>query len=255
MTEGLTVKENDTFPGEDHRYFFDSRIRYSAVDEDLKLSIGGLIDYFQDCSALHGEDKGIGILPLKKQGQAWIMVSWQIEIEEMPSLGDTVRAMTWAYAFHEFFGKRSYLLTAPDGRVYARGNGIWVMMDMVKGRPVRVSEEIAGTFGCGPRLEMQCASRKIKIPEGGVTEESFCIGRHHIDTNHHVNNGQYVMFASAYLPEHFRIRRLQAEYRMQARLGDWIFPYVVIREDSAVVALKNEEGKVFAVIAFNGEGS
>ena len=31
-------------------YSFDSRVRYSEVDEDRKLSLTGVINYMQDCS-------------------------------------------------------------------------------------------------------------------------------------------------------------------------------------------------------------
>ena len=40
-------------------YTFDSRIRYSEVGEDKRLTLISLVDYFQDCSTFQSEDLGI----------------------------------------------------------------------------------------------------------------------------------------------------------------------------------------------------
>ena len=42
-------------------YSFDSRVRYSEVDEDRKLSLTGVINYMQDCSTFQSEDLNMGI--------------------------------------------------------------------------------------------------------------------------------------------------------------------------------------------------
>lgn len=235
---------------ETYRYSIDSRIRFSEAGEDLRLSLGALINYFQDCSTQHAQDRGVGIPYLKKLHQAWIMVSWQIVIGELPLLGDPVRTSTWAYAFQDFFGKRNYILTDPDGREYVRANGIWVLMDMDTGRPVRIDDATVNAYGVGPKLDMEYSSRKIRVASKGEPQEAFCIGRHHLDTNHHVNNGQYVTIAAEYLPEGFRIHKLRVEYRMQGKLGDEVVPYVSSGEGQIVVSLCNPGGNPYAVIEF-----
>ena len=40
---------------EELKYYFDSRIRYSELDENLCLPLHGLINYFQDCSTFQSE--------------------------------------------------------------------------------------------------------------------------------------------------------------------------------------------------------
>ena len=61
-------------------YSFKSRVRYSEVGSDQKLSLGGLINYFQDCSTFHSEDLGLGIEYMGPKGQAWILSSWHSNI-------------------------------------------------------------------------------------------------------------------------------------------------------------------------------
>ena len=40
---------------------FKSRVRFSEVDADCKLSFGKIIDYLQDCSNLQSEMLGVGV--------------------------------------------------------------------------------------------------------------------------------------------------------------------------------------------------
>ena len=237
-----------------YRYSIDSRIRFSEAGEDLRLSLGALINYFQDCSTQHAQDCGVGIPYLKNLHQAWIMVSWQIMIDSLPVLGDPVRTETWAYAFQDFFGKRNYRMTDPDGREYVRANGIWVLMNMDTTRPVKIDDATVNAYGVGPKLDMEYSSRKIRFASKGEPQEAFFIGRHHLDTNHHVNNGQYVTIAAEYLPETFRIRQLRVEYRMQGKLGDEVVPYVSAGDGQIVVSLCNPEGNPYAVVEFRGRG-
>ena len=67
-------------------------------------------------------------------------------------------------------------------------------------------------------------------------EESLVIQRHHLDCNNHVNNGQYIKIAGAYLSEGFEIKQMRAEYRKQAYLGNELFPYIYESEDKITVS-------------------
>ena len=237
----------------DHKFSFDGRVRFSETDSSLHLSVNALINYFQDCSALHAEDLGIGFHYLVPQSLAWILAGWQIEIFRMPSFGDPVRVTTWAYAFRSFFGDRNYTLTSPEGEVYARAYGIWVLMNRNTGHPERVSSEMIGIYGLEEKLEMPYRSRKIAVPAGGKSGEPVHIGKSFLDTNGHVNNSRYIDIASSCLPEGYRIRGLRTEYRMQATLGDVIVPSVSEGEDTIVITLGNETGRPFAVVEFSGD--
>ena len=72
----------------------------------------------------------------------------------------------------------------------------------------------------------------------------------HLDTNHHVNNQQYLEIAMHYLPQSFPIGLLRAEYKRQAHLGDRLVPYVTEREGSVYVSLLDEAGAVYMAAEF-----
>jgi len=42
-------------------YTFESRVRYSEMDEFGKLSVTGIMNYLQDCSTFQSEDLKLGL--------------------------------------------------------------------------------------------------------------------------------------------------------------------------------------------------
>ena len=232
-------------------YKFDSRIRYSEVDSEGKLSMESLLDYFQDCSTFQSEDLNIGIEYLKERNMAWILSAWQIVAERYPKLGETVSIGTIPYEIKNFIGYRNFLMETESGERLAYANTMWMLMDMEKMEPVRVTQKMIEAYELGERLEMDYAPRRIRIPDkAGVEQEMVEIRHHHLDTNHHVNNGQYVRIAMEYLPEGYEIRQMRAEYKKQALLGDRMYPVVYAGQDVTTVSLNNGEGQPYCVVEF-----
>mgnify|MGYP000050266388 FL=1 len=70
--------------------------------------------------------------------------------------------------------------------------------------------------------------------------------RHHLDTNRHVNNAQYVAIARELLPVDFALGELRVEYRKAAVLGDVMYPKLAQVPEGYVVSLQDAEGQVYA---------
>ena len=98
---------------------------------------------------------------------------------------------------------------------------------------------------------MDYAPRKIKLPGNGLECEPFVVREYHLDTNHHVNNRQYVQMAMEFLDREAKVRELRVEYKKQAVLGDVMIPVVYKEGDKEViVSLNAEDGKPFAIVQF-----
>lgn len=231
-------------------YTFDSRVRYSETDSEGKLTMASLLNYFQDSSTFHSEDVGLGVGYFREVHQAWVLSSWQIVVERYPALCERVIIGTQPYNMKGFLGYRNFAMMTESGEYLAKANSIWSLLDLDKGKPVPVSEEMIQKYGIGEKLDMEYTPRKITIPEGGISGEAIVVKPHHLDTNHHVNNGQFVDMAMGFLPEHFAIGQLRAEYKKQAFLDDILLPCVVIGEDKVVVSLTDEKGASYVVVEF-----
>ena len=231
-------------------YSFDSRIRYSETDSEGKLTMASLLNYFQDCSTFHSEDVNLGVDYLSEQHQAWVLCSWQVVVERYPRFCERVTIGTQPYDMKGFLGYRNFAMLTEGGEYLAKANSIWSLLNLDTGKPVPASEEMAQGYGLGEKLEMEYAPRKITVPEGGTSGQAIVVKQHHLDTNHHVNNGQFVDMAMDFLPECFVIGQLRAEYKKQAFLDDILLPYVVTGEDKVVVSLTDEKGAPYVVVEF-----
>ena len=231
-------------------YTWDSRVRFSEIGEDKKLTLDGILNYFQDSSTFHSEDIGNGMEVVEGLKRVWVLSSWQIVVNEYPKIGEHIKLGTWPYDFNRFFGGRNFIMYGEDGRVLAYANSLWTYLNSENGRPARVDDHILELYKLEPKYEMDYAERKIALPEAMSAQKGFPVELYHLDTNHHVNNGQYVKMAGVYLPQGFEIAQMRAEYKKSAVLGDVICPKVAVEENKVIVSLDDEAGNPFAVIEF-----
>ena len=194
---------------ESDMYTFDSRVRYSEMDEEGNLSVVGIMNYLQDCSTFQSEDLKLGISYLNEEKRAWWLSGWQIEILRQPHFGERIRISTWPYGFKGIYGYRNFTIEDEMGNPLVRADSTWFYYDLEKGCPVRVE-------------------------------------RHHLDTNRHVNNAQYVAIARELLPVDFALGDLRVEYRKAAVLGDVMYPKLAQVPEGYVVSLQDAEGQVYA---------
>lgn len=236
-------------------YQFDSRVRYSETDEQGRLSLTGILNYLQDCSTFQSEDIGLGIAYLKEHHRAWWLSSWQIVIDRYPVLGEKIVMSTWPYDFKGIYGYRNFTIQDSEGRYLVRANSIWFFYDTKQMRPAKIQESDVQSYGnVQKKLDMDYAPRRIALPAEYEERDAFPVMKHHIDTNHHVNNAQYVAMARELLPDDFQIRELRVEYKKAAALGDIMVPRVSRTEDGCVVALCDETGAPHAIVWLGERG-
>lgn len=234
-------------------YSFDSRVRFSEVNEAGELSLVAMINYLQDCAGFHGEDAGYGVKWTKETGMTWVLTSIQVHVIRYPRYGERIRIETWAIDFKKCFGYRQYAIRDEEGRILVMGNANWVYMDLKAGRPVSVSEEQQDAYGkdAGLAFEYDFNNKKIRRPKDGERRKSFFITEDKLDTNHHVNNVQYVRMAEKYLPADFVTGNMRAEFRAQARLDDEIIPSVTEKDGVFTVVLESPEKDLYFIGEFS----
>jgi acyl-ACP thioesterase len=230
-------------------YYYENRVRYSETDSDGKLNISSIVNYFQDTTTFHSESLCVGMNYLKAKNMAWVLNSWQIIIDESIDFGEKIKVATVPYDFKSIYGYRNFWIEHND-KIVVKANSIWVLLDIEKGMPVKISDEISSAYPIGDKLDMEYGERKIKISGEGIAKEQFRVKKYHIDTNGHVNNACYVQFAEEYLPENFKVRMLRAEYKKAAKYGNIVCPMVYLDEDKVTVSLNDEEGTIYSVVEF-----
>ncbi len=244
-------------------YSFSSRIRYSEIDRHRNLDLYSMLNYFQDCSNFHSVDLGVGINHLEARHRVWLLSAWQVEIFQSPKLFDNITVATSPYDFKGLYGYRNFVLynESQNHEVAACANSIWFLMDTDTMRPTRITEEDSACYPLEPPYPMDYAPRKITLPDdfaqlsAASALPAIPVTEYLLDTNHHVNNAQYVRLAMSCLPDSFSIHRMRAEYRKSAVLGDLIIPvFAHIKETNQyIISLNDASGQVFAIVEFIGK--
>lgn len=226
-------------------YKFESKIRYSEVDETARLAVPKIVDYFQDCSNMQSDSLGVGREYLAEKHLAWVLSFWQIVIDKRPEQNAYVKVGTFPYEFKGFMGLRNFLIEDMDGQRIVSANSVWTLLDMDTGRPVKATEEIICHYSLEEKLPMDYAGRKVVIPEIGETLTPVKVTREYIDTNHHMNNAKYITVAMNYVPCHLEVKEIRIEYKKQAFLGDEMYPFVASIEGGLAVSLRDVDGNPF----------
>lgn len=230
-------------------YTFESRVRYSETDEHCRLTVNGIMNYLQDCSTFQSEDIGMGFDHLGEQKKAWWLNSWQILIDRQPEFGERIRISTWPYGFKGIYGYRNFTITDSRGEFLVRADSTWFFYDLEKGCPARVTPEEIRGYGEGEKpLLLPPAPKKILLPEETWEAKPVVVQRHHLDTNLHVNNAQYVAIARELLPGRFSVGELRVEYKKAAVLGDQMIPRIGKIPEGYVVSLQDPDGNIHANI-------
>ncbi len=233
-------------------YTYNTRIGFSQVDTNRIIKMEALIALMQDATCFQGEELGVGFEYLEPKKRAWILNAWQIDIKRYPVFNEKVTVGTFPTSFKSFIGNRNFIIKDENGDAIVMANSIWTFMDMEKMRPAKVEDDFIKVYTMEEPLPMDYSARKIMIPKEQdfkvTKKEALTVREYHLDSNMHVNNGQYVQIADAFLPGAIRYDRLRVEYRKQARLGDIIIPIIYERENTCIVALCDEKESPYAVI-------
>lgn len=234
-------------------YSIDTRVGFSQVDENRDLKIEVILDLFQDVTCFHGESLGLGFDYLEPMHRAWLLNAWQIEVIRFPKFNEKIRVSTAPVDFKSFIGKRKFLMQDESGQLVAMAYSVWTYINMDKMVPDRIPEKMLQLYELEDPLDIKFEGRKIAIPKEDsgfekIIHPEMQVSRYHLDSNHHVNNGQYVHIANGYLKDSSQYKKLRVEYRKQALLGEIMVPVSYENEDTGIVVLLDREGNPYAVI-------
>lgn len=102
-------------------------------------------------------------------------------------------------------------------------------------------------------IQYDWSDRKIRIEGTPVEKEPVLVQRFHIDTNHHMNNGKYILVAEEYLPENFKTESICVEYKKAAVIGNMLYPEVYEQQNGVTIVLADEQKVPYAIMQFRGK--
>lgn len=232
-------------------YTFNSKVRFSEIGPDKSMTMGSIVNYLQDCSSFQSEELGVGIDELKQKARAWLLSSWQIQVDRYPVMGEEIKIGTYPYDFKGIYGFRNFFIKDVKGNYLVKANSIWFYVDTSTLHPVKPEPDAVAPYQMGPKLDMNYEGRKVILPEQTEKKDLILMQNHHMDTNNHVNNSQYVFMALDILPVEFKPMNMKVEYKHAAVGGDVIYPSIGKTEDGYCVILHDKSGSYYAAVRFS----
>lgn len=232
---------------------FKSRVRFSEVDADCKLSFGKIIDYLQDCSNLQSEMLGVGVEHQEETNKAWILSSWQVEVKGEIKNGYNIEVATWPYSFNRACGKRNYTIAMADSPkdYIIEADSVWVLLNIDTGMLTKVEDSDTEKYELEEPLDMNYSKKKIAKTSEYERKDEHIVYNYHLDINRHMNNAWYVKIAEEYIEDKSKIKSFRVEYKKSAKLGNKVIPFVAYENGRYVIELRNEENEVYAITEFN----
>ncbi|MCD8326746.1 MAG: thioesterase, partial [Lachnospiraceae bacterium] len=181
--------------------------------------------------------------------------------DRFPRMFEKITVGTTPYEFTGCLGWRNVWMLDEQGTCIIRANSPWVYLNTDTGRPTRPEESETSAYGTEEKISMDYAPRKIRLPENMQRKEPVLVIQDFIDTNHHVNNAQYIEIALNTMEDDLKssdgrnprlfVREIRVEYKKQAVLGDVLHPKTGRQDDWDYVTLEDQEGHAYASVAFH----
>lgn len=234
-------------------YSYDAIVRYSETGGRKKSNMASLANYFQDCAILQSENVGIGLDYLADHHRAWFLISWQIEVDRYPSMGEKIKVRTWAYDFKASLGFRNIDILDENGIRIVKAASIWSYVDTETLRPARIEDEVSEAYPMEPAIDMEYAPRKIKLFVDHNVVDTRKVMQYQIDSNNHMNNEAYIALAQEYVEDISAIKAVRAEYKMQYVKDDVIVVKRAQKDNLLQILLCDEKSVIKCVVQFELE--
>lgn len=225
------------------------QVRYSEVDRNGRVNLHRLLEYLQDCVTFHSIAVGLGIRGDENENRAWYLIAWDIEIHRFPQMAEKLTIVTEPYKMRGFYGYRRFKIMDENNIVIVEADSNWIFMDIDKMIPAKIPQELAQKYITDP-IEDQTIRVKRKLSSEGdwIEKETLTVTKIFLDSNGHVNNTYYVLWAEDVIPEDYAVKEIKVDYRQSAYLNDNIKVSTIEENDRWRVRFQNQENKLIALV-------
>jgi medium-chain acyl-[acyl-carrier-protein] hydrolase len=204
------------------------------------VKLASFLDYFQESAAEHAARLGASVLDLIKKRLTWVLSRYHIRVFHYPVWGEEVRMTTWPSFRHGLFALREFELTDQSGNAVAAATSSWMLLDVLRKKPVPVVENL-GDFLQDPRRAIIDDFVPLPVLNKIDLELPFRVKMGDLDWNRHVNHAVYIEWAvesapaeviSASLPV-----EIEVDYRGEVLYGETVLSRLEILKEGEETAL------------------
>ncbi len=179
------------------RYSETHRISCYEADANKNLRPAALLDWMQEAAGRNAADLGFGYEEMISGNTAWVLSRIRVCFHNYPKWRESVNLKTWHKGANRIFYLRDFILENEAQERLVSATTSWLIIDLSSRRMVR-ERNLAENFDnsqMGHAIEEQ--AEKIVPPKNAEPElvHTHKVVWSDIDTNGHVNNVKYVVWA------------------------------------------------------------
>ena len=209
-------------------------VRYYEVGPSRLVRPATLLDYLQDAAAEHASLLHIGVQDLHHRDLTWVLSRLHLTVERYPGVGEAVLVRTWPSTRGSLSSYREFEVLDQAGTIVARATTAWVVLDLVRRRPVRLAD-VLPDYPLESRRAIADDFPPLPRPESDARELAFTVRQSDLDMNRHVNNAVYVGWALESAPAEVvqgGPADIEVGYRAEALAGDTVLARCVPEPDA-----------------------
>ena len=199
-------------------------VRSYEIDSGGQLTIPALCNYLQESAGLHARELDVSVDQLRREGMTWFLWRLHLKIDMLPAWGETVSVETWPAELGKPFAIRDFRIRHGD-REIGVATSAWLLMDIVKKRPIRhLPPRIRDFHPDPPRRALQDPFHRLPACEHLDSSCDFTVRRGDLDLNGHLNHVATIAAMLEAEPtemfDRHKLEALEVEFRGEGRYSD-----------------------------------
>lgn len=219
------------------------RVTLSDIDENNKLSNKGILRILQEIAAMHSNMVGFGLNDIESTSLFWILLNWKLQVFSRPTWNTNLKVKTWPTRHTQIGFYRDFEVLDESNNLVAIATSKWLLFDFKKGCICKISKDIEAKYHkeIDKNIFDTPLVEKLVEPIDSVYVSKYTVCKRDIDSNHHVNNLNYLDFAYEALPEIKDFKNVEIMYKRESKLGDILNLYYSKNTSDNYVVIKNSK--------------
>ena len=178
----------------DKTFSKDYTITCYEADANQLMRPTAMLDLMQEAANVNASTLGFGYDEMMNSNTAWVLSRIHVKFNNTPKWRDEVNLKTWHKGVSKLFYLRDFILSDKEGNPMVLATTSWLIIDMNTRRLVRNSDLALSDTAIHA---IETPADKVVVP---VDIEPELVRKHpvtwsEIDTNGHVNNVKYAVWA------------------------------------------------------------
>ena len=200
-------------------------VRSYECGPDGRASLQTVCNYLQEAAWLGAKKNNIDLQGPKDAGLGWALIGLHLEMTRYPAWGEEMIITTWPSGKRRLLAYRDFLLQDRSGEMLGRATSAWVVFDLKKRRLQRLPEWFNQHI-------LQESERVLEddfeLPPTDLEKIDYAcrfnVRLSDLDTQQHVNNVQYIVWAleagHSFFKRGLQVSSMEVRFLSESNFGD-----------------------------------